>query len=111
MDLPESVSEYLEHITEGIKNTMPVSAIYLFGSYAKGNYRENSDIDIYVVTPDKSRRLLDLGLEADMSFEHRLRIPVEILVGYEDDFERRSKLINTVENEIIETGLNIYANK
>lgn len=30
------------------RTKLPVKAVYLFGSYAKGNYREESDIDIAV---------------------------------------------------------------
>ena len=32
------------------RNQIPVSAIYLFGSYAKGKQREGSDIDFCVVS-------------------------------------------------------------
>ena len=32
------------------KNHIPVSAIYLFGSYARGNPREGSDIDFCVIS-------------------------------------------------------------
>ena len=108
-NFPEDIRDYLNYITECIKNTIPVSAIYLFGSYAKGNYRENSDLDIYVVTPDKSIRLLELGVKVNMSFERRIRIPIDVMVGYEEDFFSRSKLINTLENEVATKGVNINA--
>ena len=29
-------------------------SIYLFGSFAKGNNREDSDLDFYIVMPDNS---------------------------------------------------------
>lgn len=32
----------------------PIKAIYLFGSYSKGGYTEESDIDIAVVVPNRS---------------------------------------------------------
>jgi len=59
MNIPENILEYVEYIAQSIKNSMPVSAIYLFGSYAKGNFRENSDLDIYVITPDRSKHTHD----------------------------------------------------
>ena len=34
------------------KEHFPYSAVYLFGSYAKGCATENSDIDIAIVIPD-----------------------------------------------------------
>ena len=86
MPIPEHINEYLNYIVSCIKATMPVTAIYLFGSYAKGDYRENSDLDIFVVTPDKSERLLDLSVKANMSFKRKIRMPIDVFVSYEDDF-------------------------
>ena len=105
MNIPDEIQEYVNYIAQCIKDAMPVTAIYLFGSYAKGNYRENSDLDIYVVTPDKSKRMHDWYLEAASAFERKIRMPIEILVGYEDDFERRSKWLNSVEREVVDTGV------
>lgn len=34
---------------EMVAEKLPLKAIYLYGSYSKGNYREDSDIDIAVV--------------------------------------------------------------
>lgn len=42
-----------------------VKAIILFGSYAKGNYNEDSDIDIAIVTDD---------LKCDDVFEEQLNL-------------------------------------
>jgi len=107
MNIPDEIQEYVTYIAQCIKDAMPVTAIYLFGSYAKGNYRENSDLDIYVVTPDKSKHRVDWSIIAGRSFERKVRIPIEILVDYEDEFERRSKWLNSVEREVLDTGVNI----
>ncbi|HEY5560274.1 MAG TPA: nucleotidyltransferase domain-containing protein [Clostridiaceae bacterium] len=37
---------------ELVKKELSVSSIYLYGSYAKGNYSEDSDIDIAVIGDD-----------------------------------------------------------
>ena len=39
---------------ELVAEKLPVKAIYLYGSYSKGNYREDSDIDIAVVVDQLS---------------------------------------------------------
>ena len=109
MTLPEEVNEYLKHIVKCIKETMPVSAIYLFGSYATGQQHQDSDLDIYIVTPDKSKRKVDRVIETRKAIGYPKKYAMDILVGYEDDFHRRSKMLNTVENEVIENGVSLYA--
>lgn len=41
------------------RTKLPVKAVYLFGSYAKGTYREESDIDIAVEVEHALPRYVD----------------------------------------------------
>ena len=107
--IPAEVSEYLQHIVQCVRNVMPVSAIYLFGSYATGHFHEDSDLDIFIVTPDKSKRKIEHTISARRAIGFPKLYSMDILVGYDDDFERRSKLINTIENEVLEKGIKICA--
>ena len=47
---------------ESLRGKFDFIKIFLFGSYAKGNYNEDSDIDIAVVFKDYNN-LLDIQLE------------------------------------------------
>lgn len=47
-DIMNSINKFIEEITKHYN----ITAIILFGSYAKGTERENSDIDIAVVSDD-----------------------------------------------------------
>ncbi len=40
-----------------------ISAIYLFGSYARNEARKHSDIDVCVVSPDFENKTMDLQLQ------------------------------------------------
>lgn len=62
--------------TEQVKRSMEVRQVILFGSYAKGTAREESDIDVAVITDtpaedwlDASATLFRLGRDIDLSIE------------------------------------------
>lgn len=42
------INEIIERFTKDVKNKIPSSKIYLFGSYATGKSKKDSDIDIAV---------------------------------------------------------------
>ncbi len=42
--------ELLEKIAEAVSKEIEFEKVYLFGSHARGDYRENSDLDIAVVS-------------------------------------------------------------
>jgi len=47
------IKQELDEITRVITETVPVEAIYLFGSYAYGTPRKDSDYDLYIVFKDE----------------------------------------------------------
>jgi len=58
--MEQRIQRELDIIKDGILETVPAEAIYLFGSYAYGTPGEDSDLDIYVVVPDMDIDLVDL---------------------------------------------------
>ena len=111
MNLPIEISDYLNKITENIKKAIPVSKIYLFGSYAMGNYNVSSDLDLYVVTSDKSRRPIDLEVEVSRAIGTPRKMSIDILVNHQDEFEKRSMMFYTLEQQVVTKGIILYANK
>ncbi|MBO8182130.1 MAG: nucleotidyltransferase domain-containing protein [Archaeoglobus sp.] len=50
-NIPREVVDTIKKLKEGLKRKgIEIEAIYLFGSYAKGDYLETSDIDVIVVS-------------------------------------------------------------
>lgn len=78
--------------------------IILFGSYAKGNYNEDSDIDIAVVFKDYSN-LLDMQLEL-MRLRRKIDSRIEPHPFRESEFD----LSNPIVSEIIKYGQEIKIN-
>ncbi len=101
--IPESIQKIIEHYVQKIGNQIPIEKAILFGSYAKENYDEGSDIDIAIF----SRYFANLeGLEAfKFLFMQTLdyNIDLQPLAFTVDDYEKPVGIIE----EIIRTGIEI----
>lgn len=55
----KEIDKIIYNFAEELKKEIPVKKILLFGSYAKGGYDRDSDIDVIVVSPyfTKGRRI------------------------------------------------------
>jgi uncharacterized protein len=92
------VKKYINYLKE---NNFKIEKVYIFGSYAKGTFKEDSDIDLAVVfnefsdSFDMQVNLLKLRRNFDTRIEpHPFR---------SSDFI----LANPLVNEIINTGLEV----
>ncbi|NJK85864.1 MAG: nucleotidyltransferase domain-containing protein [Bacteroidales bacterium] len=88
-----------EQYANALKSKYDFVKIILFGSYAKGNYNEDSDIDIAVVLKDYNN-LNDIQLEL-MRLRRKIDSRIEPHPFREKDFE----ITNPIVNEIIKYGL------
>ena len=104
MTMAPHITDNLKLIVENAKRLMPASTIYLFGSYAYGAPDKNSDLDIYIVTPDKSKRRIDWAIQARKAVGAEIDIPLDLIVSYDDEFENRSKNRVSFEYEIATKG-------
>jgi uncharacterized protein len=94
-----------QRYASAVKANFNYLRIILFGSYAKGNYNEDSDIDIAVVFKDYSN-LLDMQLEL-MRLRRKIDSRIEPHPFRESEFE----LSNPLVTEIIKYGQEIKINK
>jgi len=98
----------INEIVKNILSSVPASEIYLFGSFAKGTEREDSDYDFYVVIPDDSgMRELEASRAINMGIPQRTR-GIDMLVGTQSKFNRRKNYFYSIENEIIESGVKLH---
>ena len=83
--------------------------IYLFGSFAEGKNKKDSDYDFYVIVPDdNTRNLLDLMTDAQRSVRHVKQRPVDVLVNNKESFERLKNSPACVESEVEKKGIVLY---
>jgi predicted nucleotidyltransferase len=81
--------------------------IYLFGSYAYGTPREDSDYDFFVVLKDGVENPFSIIDEIYRSLRGPAYKPTDILVNYKSRFEWRSTQ-PTMERKIVREGVVLY---
>jgi len=98
----------IEKVIDFIVEYTHPEAIILFGSRARGDYREDSDYDLLIVKNKiESRKTLMHGLLSEMS-KRRLSIPVDILAVEKEKFIQHKNTIGLVYKEIHQEGKIVY---
>ncbi|MCL2213181.1 MAG: nucleotidyltransferase domain-containing protein [Oscillospiraceae bacterium] len=106
--MKEQYREEIDEIVKSILSAVPVSEIYLFGSFAKGEETPDSDFDFYVVIPDDSgMRELEANWAIDGAIVGRKR-DIDMIVGTQNKFNKRQNYLYSVENEVKETGVKLH---
>ena len=94
-------------LEEAGKLGIRVEKTILFGSRARGDYREDSDWDILVVVGGgldwRARRRLSINVRRRLS--PLLSRPIDLLIEDMDVFRERSRLTGSLEETIMEEGV------
>ena len=90
------------------KNYSP-DKIILFGSYATGNYNENSDIDLLIIKDTKIPRY-KRG-QTVRKYLYGSMVPIDIVVYTNSEIEKDKNTKYTFVYEVLKTGKIIYDKK
>jgi predicted nucleotidyltransferase len=102
-----NLQEKVINIKESVLKFVPARYIYLFGSYAYGNPTEESDIDIYVVTPDNINNFSELYAKIIGDLGDKKIFFIDLLLSRETIFNSR-KENNIFEKTIFQKGKLLY---
>lgn len=94
-------------MTEKFKQSLNPLKIYLFGSYARGDFTAQSDYDFYILMPDEAYDNIEQTSAAYCALIGMKRKSVDIIVGSKSLFERRQK-INSIEKNVAHEGVLLY---
>jgi predicted nucleotidyltransferase len=103
--MDKSIQNDLDVIVSKVSQILPKAKIYLFGSYAAGTQREDSDIDLCVVVPEFTTRQMETIFSIRKAIRGATKIPVDVLAFKNDDFESRAKLQSTIQHTIVNKGV------
>ena len=100
--IKKEIEDSIQKFIEEIKKKYNITAIILFGSYAKGTENEDSDIDIAVVSEDFKDIYDCMAVLMGMTWDIDARIEPHPITT--KDFE---KVSNSFIKEIVDTGIKV----
>lgn len=106
--MPHNIKRELNSLIKEINSVSDITSIYLFGSYAYGNPNEESDLDICIITDDRSKRKVEIMKLVRKAISKVQSMPVDLLVYYSDEFNERAKSDFTLESQIFHDGVKLY---
>lgn len=100
--LPASIRQMVRRIADRFEP----DRIILFGSYARGTARADSDVDLLVVMPlTGSKRAKQIELRRAL---HSFRLPKDIIVTTPEEFGWRKEIPGTIERPASREGRVVY---
>ena len=107
MKMKEKIKKIINQVFEekGIK----VKGIILFGSRARGDFKENSDWDLLIIV--EKELLRDEIVEISHLIRRKLAdefIPSDVIIKSKEEVEERQKVIGSVIKSAMEEGISLY---
>ena len=92
------VKEYLAHLK---KNEFDINQAYIFGSYARGNYHKDSDLDLAIVLNNQISNSFDMEVKS-MVLRRKDETILEPHLFSSDDFIPSNPIVHEILNSGIE---------
>lgn len=104
----KKTAQVILNIIKKIKNKYNPQKIILFGSYAYGNPRKDSDIDLLIIKETKDRHIdRSIKIREILKRENRL-FAIEPLVYTPQEINKRIELEDDFIKTILEKGVVLY---
>ena len=100
--------ETIEEMARKIAERFQPERIILFGSYARGEATENSDLDLYIELDDPGPRgAASIPIRLMLGDEYLF--PFDVIVRSPDVTRERGRRFGTLENDVSREGVILYA--
>ena len=97
----EIINRIKELVSE-IKIKFPVREVYLYGSFAKNEIHEGSDIDLLIIGDFKERFFERIGKILELT-----DLPIEPIVYTPEEFDELKKSQNPFITEVLKTAIKL----
>ena len=103
--LEQSLEELLDEIDASIKERYSDCTVILFGSYARGDYCKDSDLDICVLVPAITDNRSDMRVDVACTIRDDFPLPFDVFLYTFDEFEEYSKVKSRLQYKIKNEGV------
>ncbi len=107
--LKPKIQKILESALQYILTAGKPDKVFLFGSYARGEENEDSDMDFYIVEDLSIRKGSNAAKYYKALFQ--LNQAKDIVVRSPTDFEKNKTIVNTLEYDVDKEGIILYERK
>lgn len=101
----QEIYERLKKISERLRKEYHAEKVILFGSYAKGDATEDSDVDILIIAPIQEPFFDRMATVLGLIRELKKGIPIEPIVLTKEEVEDRIKIGDQFVQQILEKGV------
>ncbi|RWR05126.1 nucleotidyltransferase domain-containing protein [Sinirhodobacter populi] len=98
----------MRRLVELCKSDMHASEVWLFGSRARGDFREDSDYDVLAIIPDDAPRDVDTPVAA-FRLRRKSRAYADLLTARMSDFLAARSTPNTISFAVAHDGVRLDA--
>ncbi|HLP46663.1 MAG TPA: nucleotidyltransferase domain-containing protein [Candidatus Deferrimicrobium sp.] len=90
----KSVLNIIDRFKNILEQKVKITKIILFGSYARGNYNDNSDIDLIVISNDFAAMNYWERIDFLSGAIYEIFEPIEALLFTPSEWEKNTSLLN-----------------
>ncbi len=105
--LREKAQPVIAEATRLLVEEFQPEQVWLFGSYAWGEPTEDSDLDLYVIVPDRPGNSLSRAQQAHRALG-ALTMPKDIVVKTRSEVDRVKSLCPTLAYKVLNEGRLLY---
>ena len=103
-----AMTKLIKSITIKLKEKYKAEKIILFGSYAEGNPRKDSDIDLLIIKKTKARHIDRAVLVRKILKDENRIVAIDTLVYTPDEINKRLELEDDFVKNILDNGAVLY---
>jgi predicted nucleotidyltransferase len=104
----EKESGTLTEIAGVLSREAAVRMVIAYGSRVRGDFREDSDLDVFVLVSEKDRRLRDRIIDVFYEYEMKSEIPFSVTILSEHEFAVNESMGSPFIKSLREEGVVFY---